>query len=147
MRRRSLPIMLRPRHRRWMPSKMPVRVSPGGGPMTKLEECLRVFLSLSLCLLLLFDCGVLFWLFTAPYWEQVPYDDFNRGDIHWNRVAGYLTQDCKQLDRSSDPGVIRDLDQDIVTLTTRVDLSAVGMPLSTRMCVINVIHEEGKKNE
>ncbi len=115
--------------------------------MTRLEECLRVFLSLSLCLLLLFDSGVLFWLFTAPYWEQSPYDDLNRGDIHWNRVAGQLTQDCKQLDRSSDPGVIRDLDHDIVTLTTRVDLSAVGMPLSTRMCVINVIHEEGKKNE
>ncbi len=113
--------------------------------MTRLEECLRLFLSLSLCLLLLFDGGVLFWLFTAPYWEQVPYDDFNRGDIHWNRVAGELTADCKQLDRTQDPGVIRTLDRDIVVLTTRVDLVDVGMPETTRTCVINVIHEEGKR--
>jgi hypothetical protein len=112
--------------------------------MDKLEAFLRNFLILVFGCLLCIDLAGGYWLVFAPYWNQVQYDNDNRGPLRFNAIAGALTYDCGQLDTATQQATIRTLDDDIIVLTARVDLSKVGMPLSTRTCVINVIHEHGK---
>ncbi len=81
----------------------------------------------------------------APGFEQMQYNDKNM-DIRLNGLAGELTQDCRALASAHDSATIKGLRADIVARGgPPLDLNQMGMPETTRTCVINVIHEEARR--